>query len=97
MSMIQPLYNSSCAQLCEALNKAIELRRGGDASDHFFLAMCNWKLEHYEEAEAAYEQAAAWMERNKDALNKDRKYAEELRRFQTEAEEVLEQRPVKVK
>jgi len=74
-----------------ALNKAVELRRGGDASDQFFLAMCHWKLENDEEAKAAYERATAWMETNQDALKKDARYAEELRRFQTEAEEVLEQ------
>ena len=73
-----------------ALNKAVEMRRGGDASDQFFLTMCYWKLENHDEANAAYERATAWMERNKDALKKDARYAEELRRFQTEAEEVLQ-------
>jgi tetratricopeptide (TPR) repeat protein/serine/threonine protein kinase len=73
-----------------ALLKSRKLRRGGDGSDSLFLAMAYRKLGDHEQARKAYAEAVGWLEKNKQALGKDRRQAEELRRFQSEAEEVLE-------
>src|SRR5262249_31312816 len=73
-----------------ALDKAVELGRGGDAVDHLFLAMAHWKLGNHEEARKAHKLAVTWLEKNKEALAKDKGLAEELRGFRAEAEEVLE-------
>jgi tetratricopeptide (TPR) repeat protein len=66
----------------EALGKSNELRRGGDASDFFFLAMAHWQLGHKEEAGKWYDQAVVWMETNNPNN-------EELCRFRAEATELL--------
>jgi WD40 repeat protein/serine/threonine protein kinase/tetratricopeptide (TPR) repeat protein len=66
----------------EALNKSMELRKGGDSFDWFFLAMANWQLGKKEEARKWYDKAVQWMDKNQP---KD----EELRRFRSEAEELL--------
>jgi hypothetical protein len=58
--------------------------------DWFFLAMAHRKLGNRDEARAAYEQAMAWLEQNRKALEKDQARAQDLRRFQAEAEEALE-------
>jgi tetratricopeptide (TPR) repeat protein/serine/threonine protein kinase len=73
-----------------ALLKSRDLRRGGDASDSLFLAMAYGKLGDHEQARKAYGEAVGWIEKNKQALEKDRLQAEELRRFRSEAEDVLE-------
>jgi len=67
----------------EALTKAMELGSGGDSRDWFFLAMVRWQQGDRAQARKWYNQAVEWMEKNlpHDAL---------LRRFRTEAEEVLE-------
>ena len=48
------------------------------------------RLDSTREARKTYDQALRWLERNKEALAKDRAQAEELRRFRDEAEAVLE-------
>src|SRR5262249_51542834 len=73
-----------------ALNKSVELRQGGDAFDTLCLAMAYRKLGNDDEAREAYKQAMQWLEKNEETLAKDKGHAEELRRFRTEAEEVLE-------
>jgi tetratricopeptide (TPR) repeat protein len=74
-----------------ALDKARELSRGGDAGNWLFLAMAHWKLGNHDEALKMYKQAAQWLEKNKEALAKDKRgLAEQLRDFRTEAEEVLD-------
>ena len=65
-----------------AMNKSMELRKGGDSFDWFFLAMANWQLGKKEEARKWYDKAVQWMDKNQP---KD----EELRRFRSEAEELL--------
>jgi hypothetical protein len=65
------------------------LRQGGDAFDFFFLAMAHWQLGHKDEARQWYSQAVGWMEKNQEALTKDRPHAEELKRFRAEAAELL--------
>jgi serine/threonine protein kinase/TPR repeat protein len=65
-----------------ALEKSMELRKGGDSSDWFFLAMARWQLGDKKEARNWYDQAVEGMGKN---LPKD----EELRRFRMEAEQLL--------
>jgi tetratricopeptide (TPR) repeat protein/serine/threonine protein kinase len=74
----------------DALTKSVELTKGGDATDWFFLAMAHAKLGNSVEARNAYDRAIDWLEKNKEALAKDKSYTEELRRFREEAEEVPE-------
>jgi tetratricopeptide (TPR) repeat protein len=73
-----------------ALMKSIELSKGGDASDSFFLAMAFHELGRRTEARQYYDRAVAWMEQNKQALKQNAQQAEELCRFRDEAEQVLE-------
>jgi tetratricopeptide (TPR) repeat protein len=73
-----------------ALDKSTQLLRGGDAGAWLFLAMAHRKLDHDEESRRAYDQALRWLDKNKEALAKNKLQAEELRRFRSEAEEVLE-------
>jgi tetratricopeptide (TPR) repeat protein/serine/threonine protein kinase len=65
-----------------ALEKSMELRKGGDAFDWFFLAMAHWQLGHKDEARQWYDRAVEWMEKNPPKN-------EELKRFRTEAAELL--------
>ena len=67
----------------DALKKSIDLRKGGDSFDWFFLAMAHWKLGDKEEARQQYDQAVHWMEKNQPQN-------EELRRFRIEAAELLQ-------
>jgi tetratricopeptide (TPR) repeat protein len=73
-----------------ALNRSLKLGPGGGAVDRLFLAMAHQKLGNHDEARKAYAQALAWLEKNKEALEKNKDYAKEVRRFQAEAEEALE-------
>jgi formylglycine-generating enzyme required for sulfatase activity/S1-C subfamily serine protease len=72
-----------------ALDKSRDLNKGGDADTWLFLAMAHHELGNHDEARKRYDQALAWMNKNKAALEKDRTKAEELRCFHREAEEVL--------
>jgi tetratricopeptide (TPR) repeat protein len=65
-----------------ALQKSMELGKGGDSSDWFFLAMARWKLGQKEEARTWYEKAVAWMAEH-------RPEDDGLRRIRTEAAQVL--------
>src|SRR5262249_48606121 len=65
------------------LEKSMELRKGGDAFDWFFLAMAHWQLGAKDQARKWYEKAVEWMEKNA-------KDHDEPRRFRKEAEELLE-------
>jgi tetratricopeptide (TPR) repeat protein len=64
------------------LEKSMELRKGGDSSDWFFLAMARWQLGDKDGARESYDQAVKWMETNAPE-NK------ELIRFRAEAAELL--------
>jgi superkiller protein 3 len=66
----------------DGLNKAMELRSGGDASDWFFLAMSHWQLGHKEEARMWFDKAVEWTDKNQPKN-------EELIRFRAEAAELL--------
>jgi eukaryotic-like serine/threonine-protein kinase len=65
-----------------ALEKSMELRKGGDSLDWFFLAMAHWQLGDKEQARKWYEQALQWMQKNQPEN-------EELLRFGVEAAELL--------
>jgi len=60
----------------------MELRRGGDSTDWFFLAMAHEKLGDKEKARQWYDRATRWMDKNQAT-------DEELRRFRAEATQVL--------
>jgi WD40 repeat protein/Flp pilus assembly protein TadD len=76
-----------------ALDKSSDLKKGGDACTWLFLAVAHHKLGNHDEARKRYDQAVEWMNKNRAALGKDRTQAEELRRFRSEAEEVLQTLP----
>jgi serine/threonine protein kinase len=65
-----------------ALTKSMELRKGGDAADWFFLAMAHWHLGDKDQARKRYDQAVQWTQKNKPQ-------DEELRLFRAEAAELL--------
>jgi tetratricopeptide (TPR) repeat protein/serine/threonine protein kinase/WD40 repeat protein len=66
-----------------AIEKSMELCKGGDANSWFFVAMAHWRLTNKDEARKWYDKAVQWMDKNA-------KDNEELRRFRSEAEELLE-------
>jgi tetratricopeptide (TPR) repeat protein len=70
-------------QAIDALNKSIELRGTADAIDWFFLSMAHSQLGDKGDAQSHYEQARQWVRDNKP-------HDEELNRFHTEAELLLE-------
>jgi tetratricopeptide (TPR) repeat protein/tRNA A-37 threonylcarbamoyl transferase component Bud32 len=61
----------------------------GAGGSLFFLAMARQKAGHGPEARRAYDRALAWLRANRQALEKNAWAADEMRRFQAEAEEVL--------
>ena len=66
----------------KALRKSMDLRKGGDSSDWFFLAMAHWHLGNKDQARSWFDQAVSWMDKNQPEN-------EELRRFRAEAAELL--------
>jgi tetratricopeptide (TPR) repeat protein len=72
------------------LQKAMQLRNGGDSLNWFFLAMAYWQLGDKDRARLWYDRSVAWMEKNGPSLEQDQSIVEELRRIRSEAEEVLE-------
>jgi tetratricopeptide (TPR) repeat protein len=62
----------------EALEKSMELRRGGDPNDWFFLAMAHWQTGDKTKARTWYDRAIAWTDKNQPKN-------EELLRFRAEA------------
>ncbi len=65
-----------------ALEKSMELGKGGISFDWFFLAMAHWQLGKKDEARQWYDKAVPWMEKNNPKN-------EELRRFRAEAAALL--------
>ena len=47
-----------------ALEKSMELRKGGDSNDWFFLAMAHWQLGEKDKAREWYDRAVQWMDKN---------------------------------
>jgi tetratricopeptide (TPR) repeat protein len=66
----------------KSFTKSIELRKGGDETDWFFLAMAHWRLGHKDEARQCYDKAIEWMGKNSYAYSV-------VRNFQAEAAELL--------
>jgi serine/threonine protein kinase/Flp pilus assembly protein TadD len=73
----------------QALNKSLSLPPGPDASDYFFLAMAHIKLGQPKEARTWYDKGIDWVGQNKNVLDRNREMAEQIRRFQGEASELL--------
>jgi tetratricopeptide (TPR) repeat protein len=69
-----------------ALEKSMELRKGGDGFDWFFLAMAHWQQDHKGEAHKWYDQAVQWLAKNKQTNHRN---DDELHRFQAEAADLL--------
>ncbi len=65
-----------------ALEKSMELRKGGDSADWFFCAMAHEKLGDKHKAGQWYDRATLWKEKNKPTDG-------ELVRFKAEAAELL--------
>jgi tetratricopeptide (TPR) repeat protein len=66
----------------ETLSKSLELRKGGDGTDWFFLAMAHWQLGDRDQGRKWYDKAVEWMEKKKPR-------DEELGQFRAEAAELL--------
>jgi tetratricopeptide (TPR) repeat protein len=66
-----------------ALDNSMKLRNGGDSFDWYFLAMTHHQMGHKKEARQWYDRAVEWHEKNQP---KD----EDLARFRSEAEKLLE-------
>src|SRR5262249_22640189 len=47
-----------------ALEKSMELRKGGDTYDWFFLAMAHWQLGNKADARKWFDKAVEWMDKN---------------------------------
>ena len=67
----------------EALTRAMELGRGGDSSEWFFLAMAHWQL-------GDREQARKWYDQGVQGMDEHGRGAPERRSFRAEAEELLQ-------
>jgi hypothetical protein len=70
-------------------DRSRELRAGGDAADWFFLAMTHRKMGDPTEARKWHDRAVQWAEKTAPAPEKNPEQAEALRRFRSEAEEVV--------
>jgi tetratricopeptide (TPR) repeat protein len=73
----------------EALERAVQLTKGGTSFDFFFLAMSHWQLGDKEKAREWYARGVSWMEANKALQEKSKPQDEELRHFRGEAAELL--------
>jgi Flp pilus assembly protein TadD len=67
----------------DALKKSMQLRKGGDSFDWFFLAMAYWQLGQKDEARNWYKKSVEWMEKNRPT---DR----ELLQFRKEANQLID-------
>jgi tetratricopeptide (TPR) repeat protein len=87
----------------QALEEALKLLRATRGFDRevgrslFFLAMAQQQLGQGQEARQAYDRALAWLETNRKTVQETPRLADEVRRSQTEAEQLLKQRPEKKK
>jgi tetratricopeptide (TPR) repeat protein len=89
LGMAQYRAGDSKAALA-AFDRSLEINRGGHAALWLFRAMSHRKLGNDTEARKFYDRATQWLKENEKALATDRAQAEELRRFRSEAEELLE-------
>jgi serine/threonine protein kinase/tetratricopeptide (TPR) repeat protein len=72
----------NCKEAIAALQKSMDLCRGGDSFDWFFVAMARWKLGDKEEAMKWHQRAVEWMDKHKASDT-------ELRQFRAEASLML--------
>jgi hypothetical protein len=83
----------------QALEEALKLLRATNGFDRgvgrslLFLAMAQQQLGQGPEARQAYDRALTWLEANRKTVQGTPWLADELRRLQTEAEQLLKQRP----
>jgi tetratricopeptide (TPR) repeat protein len=76
----------------EALDTSMELRKGGDAFGHLYLAMAHWQLGNKDEARRRYDRVAGWMNKNDPAStgrDGEAKLFKSLTRLRSEAAELL--------
>jgi tetratricopeptide (TPR) repeat protein len=74
----------------ERLHEAMQAQaKGGDAWDFLFLAMAHQQLGQSDEARQWYDKAVAWLEQNQQSVEKNKTTQAELRRFRTEAAQLL--------
>ncbi|MBI3465473.1 MAG: tetratricopeptide repeat protein [Planctomycetes bacterium] len=66
----------------QSLQRAMEIKSGGDGADWFFVAMAHWQLGRRDDARQWYDRAVEWVDQHHP---KDK----ELRWFQTEAATLL--------
>ncbi len=66
----------------KTLEKSLELHKGGDSNDWFFLAMGHWQMGHCD-------QARQWYRKAVDGMAKGNSRDPELLRFRIEAEAML--------
>jgi tetratricopeptide (TPR) repeat protein len=66
----------------QALHKSMELRKGGDGNDWFFLAMAHWQLGEKDHARTRFDQAVGWMDKHQPT-------DKELLHFRAEAAALL--------
>ena len=78
-----PLLTSPCNS--EQIARAAD-HRWADAIDWFFLAMCHWQLGQKDQARQCYDRAVAM---DGEGSSRGEMDVEQLRRFRTEAEELL--------
>jgi tetratricopeptide (TPR) repeat protein len=64
------------------LEKSMDLRKGGDCFDWFFVAMAHWQLGEKDKARKWFDQAVGWMDKNQPENEK-------LRRFRADAAELM--------
>jgi serine/threonine protein kinase/tetratricopeptide (TPR) repeat protein len=75
------------AQAVGALQRAIDLRQGGDAMDWLLMAASRWSLGQATAARDAQSRATSWLEKN------PRGRTEEVVRLQKEVEEIMSKPP----
>jgi tetratricopeptide (TPR) repeat protein len=78
-----------------ALERSVELRAGGDASDWLFLAMAHWQRGEKDKARHWYDKAETWLKQNAGDdkriswLARDKPNEWDLRRYRAEAAALL--------
>jgi tetratricopeptide (TPR) repeat protein len=78
-----------------ALERSLELRAGGDASDWFFLAMAHWRRGEKEKARHWHDKVETWLRQNVgddkvvSSLAQDKPNEWDLRRYRAEAAALL--------
>jgi tetratricopeptide (TPR) repeat protein len=77
-----------------ALEKSIALNKDGANADQWlFLAMAHWQLGQKEEARHWYDRSVAWIDNNREALDRENcsgnRLVDDVRKFRAEAAELM--------